>query len=148
MAGPFPLAGYNTSGTINGIEVALTDWEVTPEVDDLDATNTESAGFYCAFPGVQKAEVTLTGFYDATLNPFNLGPSGLTAGSYVSAEIFLNANPLVGAEPFWNFTWVPGSLQGLMVLSFQCRGGVKEKVMFTARFRGAGVFEYPVGDVI
>lgn len=143
----YPLAGYNTAGTINDVAVALTEWEVTPEADDLDATNTESDGFYCAFPGVVKCEVTLTGFYDATLNPFVLGATGLTAGAYCSAEIFVNANALVGAEPFWSFAYVPGTLQGLMVKSFQCKGGVKEKVMFTARMIGAGVFTYPIGNV-
>ncbi len=144
-----PLAGYNTAGTINNVAIALTEWEVTPEVDDMDATNTESLGFHVAFPGPVKAEVTITGFYDATLNPFtDFGATGLTAGAYVSLEIFVNANPTVGAEPAWIFATSPGTLNGAMVKSCQVKGNVKEKVMFTAHLVGSGVFSYPAGDVI
>lgn len=150
MATAIPLAGYNTAGYIDGVQVALTEWEITPEVDDLDATSTESGGFHVAFPGVLKGEITLTGFYDANNNPFMIGPAsatgleGLMPGNYVQLQIYLNANPLVGSEPYWNFPTVGGNpISGAMVKS--CKTGMKinEKVMFTAQLIGSGTFTYP-----
>jgi hypothetical protein len=145
---PIPLAGYNTGGEIDGVPIALTEWEVNPEVDDLDGTSTESGGFHVAFPGPVKCEITITGFFDATNNPYGVGTNGLEAGQYVGLTIFVNDNADVGASPFWDFPFNEETLQGAMVKSCQTKASVKEKVMFTAHLIGSGEFIYPEGDVI
>lgn len=144
---PIPLAGYNTAATVDGVAIALTEWEVMPEVDDTDATNTESLGFHVPFPGPVKCEITITGFYDATENPYAIGTFGLSAGQYVGLDIFVNDNANVGATPFWSFPY-SGGLTGAMVKSAQTKANVKDKVMFTAHLIGAGEFIYPEGQVI
>lgn len=135
-----PLAGYNTAGAVNGAAVALTEWEVTPEVDDLDGTSTESGGFHQTLAGVVKCEITVTGFFDGALNPYTDLPD-LQAGNLVTLSLSINANGNVGGEPFWLFP-------SAMVKSAQTKASVKDKVMFTAHLIGNGVFDYPAGDVL
>lgn len=146
---PLPLAGYNTSATVNGTSVALTEWTVKPEVDDLDASNTEAGGVHIAMAGLLKCEITLTGFYDGSVNPFALGNStGLMPGSFVDLVIFVNDNLDVGSLSSWNFVIdVSANQYGAMVMSYENKGNIKEKVMFTARLIGSGEFYYPEGDI-
>lgn len=132
-----PLAGYNTWGEVNSTTVALTEWEVNPEVDDLEGTSTESGGFYVPFPGVVKAEITITGYFDAWLNPY-AAPVNLTPGTSVSLLLGVSQTNTGVA---WDFT-------SAMVKSAQTKASVKDKVLFTARLIGSGTFTYPEGDVL
>lgn len=148
-----PLAGYNTSGQINTVAVALTEWEVTPAVDDTDATNTLSGGYHVPFGGPVKCEITLTGFYDASQNPFEIAGSpgdllGLMAGNFVGLTIYVNDAIGVGATSYWQFPAGGGlpqanQLNGCLVKSCQIKTSVKDKVMFTARLVGSGQFAFP-----
>lgn len=155
---PVPLSGYNTLATIGNTPVALTEWEVMPEVDDIDATNTESGGYHVAFPGPVKCEITLTGYVDAYNNPFSTGglitslPEQFVPSGTISLQIYVAAQPGGSpAGPYWNFSsQTVGNLQGYgaWVQSCQMKASVKEKVMFTAKLIGSGVFSYPIGDVL
>lgn len=146
---PLPLAGYNTSGLVNDVSIALTEWEVQPEVDDLDATNTAVGGVHVAFPGPLKCEVTLTGFYDGNNNPFSIGDAaGMQAGAFVALQIYVNDNLDVGSQSFWSFPVNDSDNQfGCMVKSIQTKASVKEKIMFTAHLIGSGWFVYPEGEI-
>ena len=132
-----PLAGYDTVGLVNGTEIAITDWEVRPEVDDLDGTSTLDGGYYVPYPGRMKGEIHLKGWYDGAANPY-AAPFNLIPGNIVAdVQIFLDETETSG----WDFPTA-------MVKSAPSRGNIKEKVMFECVLIGSGQFNYPLGQVI
>lgn len=122
-----------------GVTLTVKSWSVTPEVDEIDTTNTEGSGNYECIGGIRKITINIEFDTDSAQNHFDVattvgGTSGLRPGVIVT-PIELYWQNTTG--PFWRAT--------ALVKTTPNMNNVKEANKNTVTLVGTGTFLYPTG---
>lgn len=98
-----PLSGTDGRVNVNGVSLNVDTFTFTANATDVDSTSFEDGGYETGIMTTKAADIEISGYYDASLPPFNAGQGPLAPGSiigpcllYVSRTLnkFVNA-PLI-----------------------------------------------------
>lgn len=121
-------SGKNGRVTINSITLKVTEWRVSPKIDNLDFTHSESAGFGVHLGGVTEVEFECSFDYDVGTQPFS-AMTFATPGTYASAVFFIGSS----SGPFW-------SIPTALIYDGENTSTVRGKV--SGRLRGVSTGSY------
>jgi hypothetical protein len=121
------------------LTITAKSWTVTPQVDELDTTNTEGAGFYECIGGIEKATITIEFDSDAAQQHFTLATSAANTGLRPGTRC-------VNLTLYWQNTAGPNWLFPIaLVTTTPNMSNVKEANKNTVTLVGSGTFTYPTG---
>jgi hypothetical protein len=131
-----PRSAKGSRISIGGTALQKSGWEVTDQADDLDTTTFESGGVYQNTVGIEKADWSLRGLWDAGANAYD-NPPGLYPRDNLST---LNFYENVSDNIFWSFPTAT-------VLSSRNGAEVRQLVTFESAGTNNGSFSRPSGSV-
>ena len=132
----YPRSAKNAKVRFGNTVVAVKSWEITEETEELDVTNSESAGCHEVQPGISKLTVNIQ--MDENLGG-NLFDEGVTSGTFVAdVKLYL----LDTAGPYW-------SIPNFYVRSNQMRAEVRGLLSRTISGVASGMeWNYPTGNAV
>lgn len=123
-------SGKNGRVTIGGSILKVTEWEVSPKVEKLDTTNSESGGTGEYIPGVTDLDFTISFDYNVGNTPAHF--SVLAPGLTVAAVLFIRDS----SGPSWTIS------TGL-VTDGEVKSSVRGKVSCRVRGCSSGGYTVP-----
>jgi hypothetical protein len=131
-----PRSAKNASVRVNGVVHYATQWDCTPDADELPTDNFEGNGFKQLITGLIGCEVKVEGWFDCSANPYD-APLSLVPGQVlVNLKLYLNTV----AGPFWLFP-------SFQVLTAPMSGvQVKGLLPFSFSGKANGTFLSPTGS--
>lgn len=92
MAGQ-PIAGTDGRVSIQGVNLNVEKFTVTPSATDIDGFNFESQGYDEGITGKKSCDIEFEGFLDATQSPF-ANPPDLIPGQIIGPGLFYTSKSL------------------------------------------------------
>lgn len=124
----------------DGNELCITSWEIEVTVDEVDTTNSCSAGYGEVDYGTIRATGSVEAFWDISANPFD-APPDFDIGERVDLKLYVHATSGVGAEdgPFWQLN------AGMKMFRMGVTSG--QDVKYSFDFSSHGPITFPTGNV-
>lgn len=129
-------AGKGSRIGINNVAQVLGRWSAESTKEEHDTTSFESGGFSEAIVGIDQANVTLAGDWDAGANFYD-DPPGIYPRDDLAAVKFFTS---ISDNIFWDFTY-------LFIRSASNSAEVRGKIAFEASGRNQGSYFLPAGSV-
>lgn len=124
----------NAKVRIGATVVVAKQWDVEPQVDELDVTNFESGGFHEVIGGIKKITVNIQLDDNGLENIYDVIQAGSTA---TNVKLYLNDT----AGPFWNIPY-------LFINRMPQRADVKAAMSDTIQGTGTATWSYPTGAAV
>ena len=129
-------SGINGRVSLDGTVANLAEWKVTTRSEFLDTSNHESNGYEEGIFGFRGADITLTGDWDAALNPFD-DPPNLEDGQFIAnTKLYISRTD----DKYYNFAEIA-------IISADVTTPAKGKVSFSVTAKANGTFTVPSGSV-
>lgn len=93
-------SGKGGTATVNGTELAVTDWSVDPSTEIARFRNSKTGNFTKKETTFKEATLTITVDYDFDANPFSSLPLGTTV---TNVKLYLQGGGAGGSGGFWDF---------------------------------------------
>lgn len=125
---------------INGIELCVTNWELTITAQEEDTTSSCSAGYEEFEYGVTGAQFTLDADWDITKN-IHSDPPNLVPGDVIDTlKLYVHSDSGTGLEdgPYYSFAAGVGSIR----ITTPAKG----KVTYSISGRSRGAITYPTSN--
>lgn len=121
---------------VGGTQLAFAKWDVNFAVKDLDTTNFESNGFGEGISGIEQADLSFGGDWDAGQNPMDNPPGIYPRDDLANLDFYENVTDNV----FWNFPYA-------RLRSCKNGASVDGKVTYEASGMSQGLTVQPTGSV-
>lgn len=129
-------AGKNSRVSVNGDVLAFAKWNVDSKGDNLDTTNFTSEGYDEGILGIESADISFGGNWDAGENPYD-DPPGLYPRDDLPDVLFYEN---VTDNVLWNFDFI-------RIRSARNGAEVRGLVTFECSGMNQGSFTDPTGSV-
>ncbi len=129
-------SGKNSRIDVSGNTLAFAKWDVSFGVKDLDTTNFESNGYGEGISGIEQADISFGGDWDAGENPFDTPPGIYPRDDLAALKFYENVIDNI----YWSFAYA-------RLRSCKNGASVDGKVTFETSGMSQGVVAVPTGSV-
>src|SRR3990167_3779896 len=128
---------FSNSSTFGFVELCVTEWPLIEQAEEVDTTNSCSAGRREFDYGAKWVEGRFTLDLDLAAHPLD-DPPNLVAGQLVDASVSLyehESDALVGGSAVW-------SLSAFRILSVEVTSPAAEKVTYVISWKNSGIYTF------
>ena len=129
------LAGITATATLNGTELSVTGWSVTPNATILEFINSKTGLHPVLMSTIMRLRFTLGFDYDTNNQPFAAPLSIVVGSTLTNVKLFLDGT---GGSNFWN---IPSALVASTPQSVAREGKIHTSIECAA----SGQFAAPAG---
>lgn len=127
---------FTNSNTFGGFELCVTEWSLTEQAEEVDTTNSCSAGRREFDYGAKWVEGKFTLDLDLAAHPLD-DPPNLAAGQLIDATVKLyeHTNETGSLYSFWTFN-------AFRILSVEVIVGAASKVTYVINWKNSGTYTF------